>query len=99
MTIELCGEQPGVTVHLDPAECALLVRLAADAERVNRTGLESGTVYTEAGNSYLSLSLALGRKIQELARQQAAALNASREQRSLAQTMIDLVLGSDASSP
>src|SRR5262249_20180697 len=59
----------GADVHLDPSECELLIQLACNAEKVNCTSTESRAVYTEAQPSYLSVSLALGRRLLALSTQ------------------------------
>jgi hypothetical protein len=57
----------GADVHLDASECELLIQLARNAEKVNGAGMDERTVYTEAQPSYLSVSLALGRRLLVLA--------------------------------
>lgn len=57
MKVEKLDKDAGVTVSLEPAECELFVRLALDAQ---------AAAFQEAGSSYLSLSLTLGKGILDL---------------------------------
>jgi hypothetical protein len=53
----------GADVHLDASECELLIQLARNAAKVNGAGTDDRAVYSEAQPSYLSVSLALGRRL------------------------------------
>jgi hypothetical protein len=66
MTVQRALSQKGVDVHLDPRECELLMQLASNAETANGSGSEHA-VYAEDTPSYLSVSLALGKQLRELA--------------------------------
>ena len=57
----------GADVHLNASECELLIQLARNAEKANGAGTDDHAVYTEAQQSYLSVSLALGRRLLVLA--------------------------------
>ena len=59
----------GADVHLDASECELLIQLACNAEKANGVGADQRAVYTDAQKSYLSVSLALGRRLLALANQ------------------------------
>lgn len=60
----------GADVHLDASECELLIQLACNAEQVNgAAGTDQRAVYTDAQKSYLSVSLALGRRLLALTNQ------------------------------
>jgi hypothetical protein len=92
MTIDKRAEQAGVDVHLDPAECELFSRLAADAEKAS--GSETLT-YADGDSTYFSLSLALGKKIRALAEADSTFLHDASERRPLARAMVDLILSDD----
>jgi len=57
----------GADVHLDASECELLIQLAQNAEKANGAEADDRAVYTEGKQSYLGVSLALGRKLLTLA--------------------------------
>jgi len=57
MRVEKRDKGAGVTVNLEPAECELFVRLALDAETA---------AFQHPPDSYLSLSLTLGKGILDL---------------------------------
>jgi len=58
----------GADVHLDPMECELFMELACNAEKVNG-GPDRPTVYCDTPRTYLSVSLALGRRLLALRHQ------------------------------
>jgi hypothetical protein len=57
----------GADVHLDASECELLIQLAQNAEKANGAEADDRAVYTEGQQSYLGVSLALGRRLLVLA--------------------------------
>jgi hypothetical protein len=65
MKVEKLDKGAGVTVNLEPAECELFVRLALDAQTA---------AFQETANSYLSLSLTLGKGILDLRQKQTRVL-------------------------
>jgi hypothetical protein len=69
MTVKSNVLAHGADVHLDASECELLIQLACNAEKVNGVGVDQRAVYTDAQKSYLSVSLALGRRLLALANQ------------------------------
>jgi hypothetical protein len=91
MTVQRALSRKGVDVHLDPRECELLMQLASNAETANGAGSDHA-VYAENAQSYLAVSLALGKQLRELASREPHLFHADDTQR-LAQNMIDLILG------
>jgi hypothetical protein len=70
MTVKRDVLAHGADVHLDASECELLIQLACNAEQVNGpAGTDQRAVYTDAQKSYLSVSLALGRRLLALTNQ------------------------------
>ncbi len=64
MTVKADVSHGGADIHLDAIECELLMELAANAARVNRDAAEDQPiVYSDAPVTYLSVSLALGRRL------------------------------------
>jgi hypothetical protein len=69
MTVKSPMLVQGADVHLDASECELLMQLACNAEKANGACADEHAVYTDAQKSYLSVSLALGRRLLALANQ------------------------------
>ncbi len=69
MTIKSRGllDDGGAVVHLTQRECELLMQLACNAEKVNGADSDTRAVYSDAPQTYLSVSLALGRQLLALA--------------------------------
>ncbi len=66
MTIKSEALHLGADIHLDALECELLMQLACNAEKANAGAVERA-VYSDAPLTYLSVSLALGRRLRALA--------------------------------
>ncbi len=66
MTVKSPELVDGAVVHLNSIECELLMQLACNAEKVNAESRERA-VYSDAPETYLSVSLALGRRLLALA--------------------------------
>ena len=67
MTIKLLGLPDGAVVHLNRTECELLMQLACNAEKVNGAASDTRAIYSDESPTYLSVSLALGRRLLALA--------------------------------
>jgi len=68
MTVKSDLLDRGANIHLDARECELLMQLACNAEKANGSGSESRAVYSDGGApTYMSVSLALGRRLLALA--------------------------------
>jgi len=65
MTVKSDLLDRGADIHLDALECELLMQLACNAEKANDAGSES--VYSDGAPTYMSVSLALGRRLLALA--------------------------------
>jgi len=91
MKLQHASSQKGVDVHLDPRECELLMQLARNAETANGSGGEHA-FYPEDTSSYLAVSVALGKQLNELAAREPHLFQTDDTQH-LAKSMIDLILG------
>ena len=92
-TVTITADQTGgVRVHLEAGECELLIRLASDAD-VAADQLNVG--YADSPHDYVSLSVALGRRIKALAAQDPAILAAYDQRTSLTRSMVDLILSAE----
>ena len=64
MTVKSDLLDRGADIHLDALECELLMQLACNAEKANGS---DRTVYSGGAPTYMSVSLALGRRLLALA--------------------------------
>jgi hypothetical protein len=67
MTVKSDLLDRGADIHLNALECELLMQLACNAEKANGSGTEQRTVYSDGAPTYMSVSLALGRRLLALA--------------------------------